>query len=287
MRRRTVATAAFSAALLVVPAAAQAAAVYVDVFANQVSFVGDAGANYLGVSEDDRQFTFTQWGGTVSAGLGCEQVSSTEATCPAAPGRRLVIYGEGGDDTIHVGSYQLVYSGAGDDRVTSGRGTTVFGGDGSDTLEATRAFGEAGDDRLSGTDGDDELSGGDGNDSLRGGYGSDALSGEAGNDQLYGGVGPTEVDYGPVPGQDIPTDVDYDPVPDRDSLRGGPGIDDALYLDHLGGVRITLDGVANDGQQAHAGPRGQPAEYDNVHPDVENVTGSAYNDSLIGSSLAN
>jgi hypothetical protein len=45
----------------------------------------------------------------------------------------------------------------------------------------------------------------------------------------------------------------------------------------VSGVRVTLDGAGDDGQAG---------EGDNVQPDVENISGTRFADTLLGSSLA-
>lgn len=59
-------------------------------------------------------------------------------------------------------------------------------------------------------------------------------------------------------------------------FKGGGGFDKADYSGGNAGVRVTLDGVANDGL---AGAK------DNVRPDVEYVVGTAYNDYLSAQNL--
>jgi Ca2+-binding RTX toxin-like protein len=113
------------------------------------------------------------------------------------------------------------------------------GGAGDDVLEAplrgtaaTVLVGEAGSDKLRGADQADELRGGPGNDSLEGGAGADRLFGEEGDDELdgdtYKAASPDVLDGGPG----------------MDRVRGwtGPGTSDHPP------VRVTLDGVANDGR---------------------------------------
>ena len=72
---------------------------------------------------------------------------------------------------------------------------TFGGGDGADSLDASAtsvpifAFGDAGDDSLTGGRGADELHGGDDKDTIRGGGGSDILFGDGGDDCIRGGDG--------------------------------------------------------------------------------------------------
>jgi Ca2+-binding RTX toxin-like protein len=282
-RRRAVTTATMSAALLTIPATAQAATAYYDSATGDVRFVGDDDINSLtvtGAGDDFGGIRFQQWGGVLRAGSGCWQDSTYTVTCPswvssrvwimlrggsdlldttALTGRTALISGDLGNDTIDAASNHDVVAGPGDDRVTGA--VDANGGDGNDTLTGTNGgdtlSGGEGSDRLSGLAGNDTLDGDGGNDSLYGNLGNDALNGSGGNDRLYGGAGS---------------------APDSDTFVGGSGIDHALYLGHSDGVRVALDAAPKDGQ---------PDEYDNVYPDVENVTGSEYNDVIVGSPAAN
>jgi Ca2+-binding RTX toxin-like protein len=82
------------------------------------------------------------------------------------PTNQLVIYGQGGNDTItidtHISTPRLVYGGAGDDNISGGNGNgTTLGGDGNDTISTGN--------------GRDVLIGGTGTDTLKGGNGDDIL----------------------------------------------------------------------------------------------------------------
>ncbi|MDY6924955.1 MAG: M10 family metallopeptidase C-terminal domain-containing protein, partial [Pseudomonadota bacterium] len=119
----------------------------------------------------------------------------------------------------------------------------IMGTAGDDTLAGT-----AGDDVILGAAGADHLSGLDGADDLRGEAGDDTLYGDAGDDLLAGGAG-------------------------DDALIGGAGIDTADYSAAAAGVTAQLNtGVAsNDGDGGTDSVSG-----------VENLTGSAFNDVLLG-----
>ena len=114
-----------------------------------------------------------------------------------------------------------------------------------------------GDDTLTGADRTDLLRGGDGNDTVMGKAGDDILIGGAGDDVLLGGLG-------------------------NDRLDGGDGIDTASFAD-LGregiapGVTVSLDirGAQNTQQGT------------DVLLNIENVSGSPFNDTLTGSIGAN
>jgi Ca2+-binding RTX toxin-like protein len=100
--------------------------------------------------------------------------------------------------------------------------------------------------------GNDAIGGRDGNDRLFSGAGDDQLHGEAGNDVLEGGAG-------------------------RDRMEGGSGSDTAAYGNAKAGVVVDFANYSlNTGD----------ALGDNFL-DVENLSGSAFKDSLRGDALAN
>jgi Ca2+-binding RTX toxin-like protein len=123
----------------------------------------------------------------------------------------------------------------------------------SSTGRRCTVVGTAGNDRLVGTAGADVICGGGGNDVLSGAGGNDVLDGGAGNDSLLGGAG-------------------------ADVLVGGTGVDTVSYADHTTAVNASIDGVANDGTGT---------ERDKIATDVENLTGTAGNDTLTGSAGLN
>lgn len=91
------------------------------------------------------------------------------------------------------------------------------------------------------------LEGGDFGDILRAGSSADTLKGGSGNDVLEGGAG-------------------------GDTIEGGLGIDTASYAHAAGGVYASL--------QEHVGYMGDAAQDQFVG--IENLTGSAHDDSLVG-----
>ena len=112
--------------------------------------------------------------------------------------------------------------------------------------------GTAGDDVIIGTAKADLIKGLAGNDLLEGGGGADTLDGGDGNDTLVGGAG-------------------------GDALIGGAGIDTASYADATAGVTADLaDSSFNTGDAAG-----------DTYSGIENLTGSAFNDRLIGDANAN
>jgi hemolysin type calcium-binding protein len=76
----------------------------------------------------------------------------------------------------------------------------------------------------------------------------------------------------------------------RDLVIGGAGVDTVTYAARFGvgapgqvGVQVTLDGEANDGDPSIDPPDSTaPGEGDDVGTDVENVTGTRREDTLIG-----
>jgi Ca2+-binding RTX toxin-like protein len=126
-------------------------------------------------------------------------------------------------------------------------------------------------DKVSGGGDDDLLVGNSADNILVGGGGADELFGVEANDQLLGGAGAD----GLSGGRD---DDVLDGGADADVLAGDSGRDRADYTWSPAGVKVTLDGGANDGV---------PGEGDNVWTSVEDVTGSLLSDVLLGNSGAN
>lgn len=117
--------------------------------------------------------------------------------------------------------------------------------------------GTQGADTLSGGAEDDVIYGFGGHDTLRGGAGDDAIAGHEGNDILQGGDGDDYMLGGPG----------------NDTLDGGAGSDWAAYEDATAGVKVdlTLSGAQNTG----GGGTDRLTS-------IENLYGSAFNDTLIG-----
>jgi Ca2+-binding RTX toxin-like protein len=117
---------------------------------------------------------------------------------------------------------------------------------------ANRLEGRAGNDTLTGLGGNDTMLGGDGNDILNGGAGDDTLSGGEGNDNLIGSLG-------------------------SDVLDGGNGIDTANYASSAGPVYVGLAPGFSAAEEAQG----------DTLVNIENLTGSAYDDVLIGNDDVN
>ena len=237
---------------------------------------GDAQANTLIGNDGDDALTGWPGNDTLDGGSG-------DDTLRGAAGNDLVRGGDD-DDTLYPGfGTDDLKGGAGTDRAEySGYGAVnvsiddiandgyegkldnvrtdvedVVGSAGNDTItgsaQANTLIGNGGDDALTGLQGNDTLEGGAGSDVLRGAADNDAVRGGDGDDTLFPGFGTDDV------------------------LEGGGGTDLADYSGY-GAAGVSLDDVANDGSDT---------EHDNVHSDVENVLGSAGNDTITGSSDAN
>jgi Ca2+-binding RTX toxin-like protein len=168
----------------------------------------------------------------------------------------LVVTEGDGDDTVDVellGSFtQVTENGqqSGFDSTTFD-GISVDGGGGNDNLTV---FENTGPSRAATT-----VHGGDGNDTLD--IDREFTNEESGGDAFYFGDA----------GDDTFT---FLRVLTNRFFSGGPGIDSVSYgiFSTVGGISVTLDDQTNDG----------PHGADNVHSDVEQITGTIWDDTLVG-----
>lgn len=179
-----------------------------------------------------------------------------------------------GDQSGEVGEYDYLNAESGFEVLSlSGANDSFYGVNGMG--EITRVNGGAGNDVLRGTDDANTLHGDDGNDLIYtysgndqayGDVGDDTIYGSDGNDALYGGDGNDTLSGGR--GMDV--------------FYGGRGASDtATYgagAESPGSAKITIDDIANDGATG---------QRDNVHYDVENVKGTEYADTIVGSGANN
>jgi len=189
----------------------------------------------------------------------------------------VIINGEGGNDVIDAaatGKRLILNGGSGDDTLTASSGNDTLNGDsGNDTL-----IGNAGNDRLDGGTGNDTLDGGVGNDILDGGAGNDiSLSGGAGNDILDGGTGSDKMAGGT--GDDT---YFIDDVLDTVTENLGEGTDQVNST-----ITFTLDAnVENltllDAGGAINGTGNSDANEITGNSAVNTLTGGAGNDTLDG-----
>src|SRR5688572_17567540 len=214
----------------------------------------------------------------IRAGAQFDQVEvrmngTSQGLFPMALIKRISVGGGEGNDFIEIrpsrrrGAFHLPGLDMINSYIGAGPGNdTVLGGGASDTI-----VGGAGHDLLAGLNGGDVLAGGDGNDRLNGDAGIDTLEAGAGSDRLHGGT-------------------------QADIFVGGVGTDTVDYSDQLRELRVSLDGIANDGLNYYDLPDGVMCtgncdywvfEQDNVLPDVENIIGGAAPDYLLGSAADN
>ena len=163
-----------------------------------------------------------------------------------------------GSPTGNTGNNSIVGS-AGDDVLSGLAGLDVIsGGFGADVIYGNQdndiLYGNQDNDVLYAGQGDDVAYGGQGDDIAYGNLGDDLLLGNLGNDTLNGGAG-------------------------DDRMDGGDGIDTASYLDAPSAVTVSL--LASGASQATGG-----AGSDTLIS-IENLVGSAFNDTLTGDYGAN
>lgn len=193
-----------------------------------------------------------------------------------------ILRGRAGNDIINggLGTDTAVFAGARSAYTITQNGqvTTVTGPDGTDTLRNVEflqfddqtvavtptggldVYGDATNETITGTalndiisagDGTDQVNGLGGDDTLNGGLGNDTVNGGDGNDTLTGGLG-------------------------NDTLVGGAGVDTAIYSGSNAGVTVNLaTGSASGGQGT------------DTLSEIENVVGTAFNDTLTGDGNAN
>ncbi|HET7122460.1 MAG TPA: calcium-binding protein [Solirubrobacterales bacterium] len=188
-----------------------------------------------------------------------------EIEAPRCHGRQAKIVGTDGNDVIHGTPERDV----------------IWGGKGDDVI-----YGSLGNDLICGGPGADQIHGGRGNDEVDGGAGNgDQVNGDLGDDKVMGGVGANDEVAG-----DLGIDV----------VSGGPGDEDLVHgdygYDRMSGGSGTGD-IASFAT-ARAGGKGSGVwaslrkhrAYGDGHDRLfgfESLEGSAFRDTLIGSSQAN
>lgn len=206
-------------------------------------------------------------------------VAGPTVECGAGTARVAILLG-GGNDRVEYRAPQAarIETGSGGDSIHAGgrdpslprQLVTIDGGDGFDWIEWARADRAvsvtADDDVLDGVAGENllvrNLEGYQGSrfaDRLFGSPRADVFIGNGGDDVLAGGEG-----------GDLFVTTERDGADDH---HGGPGVDGIHYGTRSGttGVTVTLDNVADDGL---------PFERDQVRSNVENVTGTSFDDRL-------
>ncbi len=239
---------------------------------------GGAGSDAVSYEDAATSVTIDLNAGTSSGAGGTATFTSIENaiggsgndTITGDSGANTLIGNAGNDSIFGLAGNDTLDGGDGNDTLNGGAGDdTLHGGDGSDTASyadaasgvtvslAVQFFtpqdtGGGGSDTL---DSIENLTGSAYDDTLTGGYlvngvfGDDKLSGGAGNDTLIGSAG-------------------------NDTLDGGAGTDTASYLNAGSAVTVSL---ANQGSAQDTGGAGS-----DTLTNIENLTGSAFNDTLTG-----
>jgi hypothetical protein len=225
------------AVALLAPAAARADSVSFG--AGSIVYTGEEARDQVTIAREGSNLLLSaEPGDTLSAPGACTRGSASSVSCPQGTNTAITVDLRGGDDTLtatlpDAPALSLV----------------AGGGAGNDVLDASAAAagalrGDAGDDRLLAGRGAFDVTGGDGNDELTG---------------------------GPAGAR---TRFVADAAPDgADRLRGGAGADSADYSARTAAVRLTADGVADDGAAG---------EGDDIAPAAETLIGGAGPDVLAG-----
>jgi len=170
-------------------------------------------------------------------------------------------------------------TGAGNDTLSGIE--NVNGSDFNDTItgdgNANFLEGRGGNDGLTGAAGNDTLDGGAGNDTLTGGLGNDTLLGAAGNDSILGNEGGDFIRGGA--GNDV---INGGIVTDRANYTDGNSLS---YSDSTAGVNVNLSGITGTGATGTGTVQDGLGGVDTVS-NVQFITGSAFNDTILGSSAA-
>ncbi|MFH1746454.1 MAG: Ig-like domain-containing protein, partial [Planctomycetota bacterium] len=261
------------------------------------------------ITGDDNDNRLYGYGGddTINAGAGNDTVYGGEGADLIDGGAgNDYLKGEAGDDMISGGTgNDTLYGGTGDDVMDGGEGVDTANyyysaagvevnladgtatGEGTDTLSNienvtgsqhddtitgdendNRVYGYGGDDVINTAGGNDTVYAGDGADVIDGGAGNDYLKGEAGDDTISGGTG-NDTLYGGS-GDDLLSGGAGD-----DYIRGESGVDTVDYSDAESSVTVDLSTTSAQ----DTGGAGTDRIYD-----VENLTGSDYDDTLTGTS---
>ncbi|SDE41084.1 Hemolysin-type calcium-binding repeat-containing protein [Belnapia rosea] len=272
-----------------------------DVLSNIENVVGTAFGDLVSGNQLDNQLVGGLGNDTVRGNAGADLLYGDSTTEGAAQGGVDLVDGGDGNDTLHggaandslLGSFgnDELHGDAGDDLLSSSSGDDLLdGGDGNDQFVASigndTLYGGAGNDDLNASSGNDEVHGGDGNDTATGADGTDSLAGDAGNDVLAAGIGLDTVTGGD--GDDsLDGGQDADQVTGGsgndtlaggagDTIDGGEGIDTLTFANAAGAAGVDLTNGIGSGAAAGAS-----------FANIENLTGSGFNDILIGNSLNN
>ncbi|MFH2130969.1 MAG: hypothetical protein ABIK68_11415 [bacterium] len=234
---------------------------------HQVIYTGD-GQDRIEVGHGDHLIQTGDGGKIILAGDGDSQVTTGagDDRIEIDDGNQWVHAGDG-DNTIRVGDGDSrIETGAGDDTITTGKGDqVVIAGSGDNIIYtgdgAQQIVTEAGADQISTGAGDDLIAAGEGDNRINSGAGDDLVLTGAGNDRISAGAGDDTISAGAG----------------ADEIDGGAGIDTISY-------RESGEGVSVDLEQGFGA--GGDAEGDRL-TNIENVEGSAHDDTLLGNQADN
>ncbi|MEW6544389.1 MAG: calcium-binding protein [Nitrospirota bacterium] len=195
--------------------------------------IGREGADQLFGGEGDDSLYADADDVVVQGGAGFDMVfvqGAAGLTSDLSQAQVEQIFGGAGNDVFSTSGTGAImaWGNGGDDALTGGANhDQLFGGTGTDQVSGGDGNdwleGGAGNDQLVGGAGDDRLDGNEGSDFLDGGAGNDVLIGREGVDQLFGGDGDDQLH------------VDSDDT----VVQGGAGVD-TVFVQGTGGVTLDL-----------------------------------------------
>jgi Ca2+-binding RTX toxin-like protein len=218
----------------------------------------------------------------------------------AGKGSDRAFGGAGNDSIVNQKGRDQSYGEAGDDQLRGGPSKEAsYGGAGNDVVDGSsdrdNLHGNSGDDLVLGDDGSDDMYGDDGNDILKGGSGGEDMFGGPGDDRLYGellddnlnGEGGNDVLIGSHGIDEMRGGSGDDWLrggTNKDRYQGDDGTDTASFISAMPNeeFKSPLGVIVNLAAGTAQGPGGSDSL-----GGVENVLGSAFNDTLTGNGGAN
>jgi len=221
--------------------------------------------------------SLTGYSGTITDSLGGISVFDGVEVFNITGGKGNDVFNTGGgDDTLSGGAgNDTLSSGAGNDFMVVGIGNDIVaGGGGTDMASYDDAEGAVTVSLVLQGSAQNTLGGGIDTltniENLTGSLFSDSLTGDAGANLLVGGGGNDTMNGGG--GNDTLIGAAPSAPFDNDILNGGDGIDTASYIGNLSGVTVSL--AISTAQYVGAGV--------DTLSNIENLTGTPYDDSLTG-----